>query len=200
MWERKSSIYSTVLPPKINLNTLLSQKFHLSTNSQIIAIVKNKRNRLQVIIELVKKNCIGSQNELAELLKQHGIEVTQATLSRDLKTLKVTKVANDAGEYMYIIPDSNELQDSMLMKGQKGLTGGAQIGFVSLDYSGNIAVIKTRNGYATGLAYDIDMSHAHMVLGTIAGADTVFVLLREGISRKESNEFFARFLPADIIG
>jgi len=44
------------------------------------------------------------------------------------------------------------------------------------------------------------MSHAHMVLGTIAGADTVFVLLREGISRKESNEFFARFLPADIIG
>ena len=121
--------------------------------------MKNKRNRLQVIIELVKKNCIGSQNELAELLKQHGIEVTQATLSRDLKTLKVTKVANDAGEYMYIIPDSNELQDSMLMKGQKGLTGGAQIGFVSLDYSGNIAVIKTRNGYATGLAYDIDMSH-----------------------------------------
>ena len=76
--------------------------------------MKNKRNRLQVIIELVKKNCIGSQNELAELLKQHGIEVTQATLSRDLKTLKVTKVANDAGEYMYIIPDSNELQDSML--------------------------------------------------------------------------------------
>lgn len=162
--------------------------------------MKNKRNRLQVIIELVKKNCIGSQNELAELLKQHGIEVTQATLSRDLKTLKVTKVANDADEYMYIIPNSNELQDSMLMKGQKGLTGGAQIGFVSLDYSGNIAVIKTRNGYATGLAYDIDMSHAHMVLGTIAGADTVFVLLREGISRKESNEFFARFLPADIIG
>ena len=145
--------------------------------------MKNKRNRLQVIIELVKKNCIGSQNELAELLKQHGIEVTQATLSRDLKTLKVTKVANDAGEYMYIIPDSNELQDSMLMKGQKGLTGGAQIGFVSLDYSGNIAVIKTRNGYATGLAYDIDMSHAHMVLGTIAGADTVFVLLTQGIER-----------------
>ena len=101
---------------------------------------------------------------------------------------------------MYISPYSNELQDSMLMKGQKGLTVGAQFGFVSLDYSGNMAVIKTRNGYATGLAYDIDMSHAHMVLGTIAGADTVFVLLREGISRKESNEFFARFLPADIIG
>ena len=108
-------------------------------------------------------------------------------------------MANDEGEYMYIIPDSNELQDSMLMKGQKGLTGSAQIGSVSLEYSGNIAVIKTRNGYATGLAYDIDMSHSHMVLGTIAGSDTVFVLLREGISRSESNEFFARFVPADII-
>ena len=160
--------------------------------------MKNKRNRLQVIIELVKKNCIGSQNELAELLKQHGIEVTQATLSRDLKTLKVTKVANDAGEYMYIIPDSNELQDSMLMKGQKGLTGGAQIGFVSLDYSGNIAVIKTRNGYATGLAYDIDMSKTPEILGTIAGADTVFAILREDVTHEQALQVFAKFLPITI--
>lgn len=161
--------------------------------------MKNKEKRLQAIVELVRRNCIGSQSELSEMLKEQGILVTQATLSRDLKTLKVTKVASDTGGYIYIIPDSNELQDSMLMKGQKRPADRSQIGVVSLEYSGSIAVIKTRNGYATGLAYDIDMSHSHTVLGTIAGADTVFVLLREGISRESANEFFARFVPADII-
>lgn len=159
--------------------------------------MKNKKNRLQIIVELIRRNCIGSQNELSEMLKEQGVIVTQATLSRDLKTLKITKVANDTGNYMYIIPDSNELQDSLLMKGQKRGGGNSQIGFVSLEYSGNIAVIKTRNGYATGLAYDIDMSHSDVVLGTIAGADTVFVLLREGVSREEANVFFARFVPID---
>ena len=108
-------------------------------------------------------------------------------------------MANDFGKYMYIIPDSNELQDTMLIKGQRHLSNNSQIGFVSFNYSGNIAIVKTRNGYATGLAYDIDMSHSHIVLGTIAGADTVFILLREDVSRDESNEFFARFIPAELI-
>ena len=164
-----------------------------------ITIVKNKRHRLQIIVDIIRKTCIGSQSELSDILNQRGVNVTQATLSRDLKSLKITKVANDYGKYMYIIPDSNELQDTMLMKGQRHLSSNSQIGFVSFDYSGNIAIVKTRNGYATGLAYDIDMSHSHIVLGTIAGADTVFVLLREGVSREEANEFFSRFIPAELI-
>ncbi len=150
-----------------------------------------------MIIELIRKNTIGSQNELAELLKARGINVTQATLSRDLKLLKITKVANDMGNYMYIIPDTNGLQDSLLMKGQKSMTANAQIGFISLEYSGNFAVIKTRNGYAAGLAYDIDMSHSSEVLGTIAGADTVFAILREGVSREQATAFFSRFMPVE---
>lgn len=161
--------------------------------------MKNKRHRLQIIVDIIRKTCIGSQSELSDILNQRGVNVTQATLSRDLKSLKITKVANDYGKYMYIIPDSNELQDTMLMKGQRHLSSNSQIGFVSFDYSGNIAIVKTRNGYATGLAYDIDMSHSHIVLGTIAGADTVFVLLREGVSREEANEFFSRFIPAELI-
>ena len=159
--------------------------------------MKNKRNRLQVIIELVKKNCIGSQNELAELLKQHGIEVTQATLSRDLKTLKVTKVANDAGEYMYIIPDSNNIQDKLLQSGQM-IQKNHSASFVSINFSHNIAVIKTRNGYASGLAYDIDMSKTPEILGTIAGADTVFAILREDVTHEQALQVFAKFLPITI--
>ncbi len=161
--------------------------------------MKNKKQRLQLILELIRKNCIGSQNDLAEMLSAHGMNVTQATLSRDLKALKITKIANDLGNYMYIIPDSNDLQDSLLMKGQKSLTANQQVGFVSLEFSGNFAVIKTRYGYAAGLAYDIDMSHSQEVLGTIAGTDTVFALLRENISREQALAFFSRFVPLDKI-
>ena len=159
--------------------------------------MKNKRARLQVIIDLIRNNCIGSQEELSKILAGKGHKVTQATLSRDLKLLKITKVATDMGGYMYIIPDSNGLQDSLLLKGQRSMTVNSQIGFVSLEFSGNFAVIKTRNGYAAGLAYDIDMSHSRDILGTIAGADTVFAILREGVTHEEAIKFFSRFVPIE---
>ena len=157
--------------------------------------MKNKKARLELIANLIRKENIGGQVELAGILKTYGYEVTQATLSRDLKALKITKVATDDGKYTYIIPNSNELQDSMLRKGAKSLTARAQIGFVSLQFSGNIAVLKTRNGYASGLAYDIDMSQSNVVLGTISGADTVFAILNENVSHDEARKFFGKFIP-----
>lgn len=162
--------------------------------------MKAKKNRLQLIVDLIKKTNVGNQNELAEMLRDYGVNVTQATLSRDLKALHITKVANASGGYMYIVPNGNELQDSLLMKGQSRITASQQVGFVSIEFSDHIAVIKTRNGYATGLAYDIDMSHSPYVLGTIAGADTVFAIMRENVSRKEALRFFARFVPIDEMG
>lgn len=157
--------------------------------------MKNKKERLQLIVNLVKRNIIGSQNELAQLLEENGCKVTQATLSRDLKSMKITKVATNDGGYMYIIPDNNKLQDSMLMSGQRSMTAHQQVGFISIKLSGNIAVIKTRNGYAAGLAYDIDMSHSEEVLGTIAGADTVFAIMNENLSHEDAIRFFSRFIP-----
>lgn len=159
--------------------------------------MKNKKERLQLIVNLVKKNSIGSQNELAQLLEQNGCKVTQATLSRDLKSMKITKVATNDGGYMYIIPDTNKLHDSMLMSGQRSMTAHQQVGFISIKFSGNIAVIKTRNGYAAGLAYDIDMSHSDEVLGTIAGADTVFAIMNENLSHEDAMKFFSRFIPLE---
>jgi transcriptional regulator of arginine metabolism len=148
-------------------------------------------------MNLIKTNNISSQNELAQMLRNYGINVTQATLSRDLKSLKVTKIASDNGEYIYIIPDSNELQDSLLIRGLNSVSPNQQVGFVSIKFSGNIAVIKTRNGYATGLAYDLDMSKSPLIVGTIAGADTVFIILNEGVSRDEAINFFSRFVPIE---
>lgn len=157
--------------------------------------MKNKKNRLQAIIDLIKSQCIGSQEELSQLLVQRGYEVTQATLSRDLKQLRTTKVATDMGNYMYIIPDSDSLRDSMLMRGQSMAHSGQLSGFVSINFSGHCAVIKTRNGYASGLAYDIDMSKTPEILGTIAGADTLFAMLREDVTHEEALKVFARFIP-----
>ena len=157
--------------------------------------MKNKKVRLQLIVELIKNNCIGSQEELARLLAARSYVVTQATLSRDLKQLRTTKVATDMGNYMYIIPDSNDLQDTMLSQGMSAAPAGQHAGFVSIQFSGHFAVIKTRNGYASGLAYDIDMSKTPEILGTIAGADTVFAVLREDVTHEDAMELFSRFLP-----
>lgn len=149
------------------------------------------------MVDIIKNQCIASQEELARRLAEHGYVVTQATLSRDLKMLKTTKVPTDRGTYMYILPDSNTLKDKLLASGQLDMNANYQSGFVSLAFSGNIAVIKTRNGYAAGLAYDIDMSNAPEILGTIPGSDTIFAVMREGLTHEQAREVFSRFLPLD---
>ena len=159
--------------------------------------MKNKKSRLQQIVELINNNCIGSQEELSKMLSTKGFMVTQATLSRDLKMLRITKVATDTGGYMYIIPDSNNIQDKLLQSGQM-IQKNHSASFVSINFSPNIAVIKTRNGYASGLAYDIDMSKTPEILGTIAGADTVFAILREDVTHEQALQVFAKFLPITI--
>lgn len=159
--------------------------------------MKNRRERINLMVELIKNKCIGSQEELAAMLAEHGYEVTQATLSRDLKMLKTTKVPTDRGTYMYIMPDSNTLKDKLLAKGVSDISPNFQSGFISLAISGNIAVIKTRNGYAAGLAYDIDMSRSKEILGTIPGSDTIFAVLDENASRESVMEAFRKLLPID---
>ncbi|MFI3239213.1 MAG: ArgR family transcriptional regulator [Bacteroidales bacterium] len=157
--------------------------------------MKNKKSRLQIIIDLIKNNCIGSQDELSKKLAERGCIVTQATLSRDLKTLKTTKVATDMGKYMYIIPDGNNIHDKLLSVGQGRIHSGHHAGFTSITFSGHMAVIKTRNGYASGLAYDIDISRPAEILGTIAGADTLFAVLREDVTHEQALKVFQKFIP-----
>lgn len=157
--------------------------------------MKNRRKRVEVIVELIKSQCISSQDELAKKLAERGYNVTQATLSRDLKMLHTTKVPTDRGTYVYILPDSNSLKDKLLAAGQLDMNANYQSGFISLVFSGDIAVIKTRNGYAPGLAYDIDISNCPEILGTIAGANTIFAVLKEGLTSEEKLEVMGRFVP-----
>ena len=107
--------------------------------------MKNRKQRVELMVDLIKNKCIGSQEELARLLEEAGYTVTQATLSRDLKMLKTTKIPTDRGGYMYILPDSNSLKDKLLARGQLPINSNYQSGFISLTFSKNVAVIKTRN-------------------------------------------------------
>lgn len=159
--------------------------------------MKNRKKRVEVIIDLIRNQAISSQEELSNLLAERGFKATQATLSRDLKMLKTTKVATDRGNYMYVLPDSNIIKNKLLSKRESMLNPSYQSGFMSMKISGNIVVIKTRNGYAQGLAYDLDMSRIPEILGTIAGSDTVFAVMREDVSKEDVIKALSFFLPLD---
>lgn len=142
--------------------------------------MKNKKARLQIVSDLLRSNVVGSQEELLELLKAQDCEVTQATLSRDLKQLKVAKTPLTNGGYKYILPIQSKIP---VEENPNSFTPYG--GVLSIDFSGNLAVIKTKPGYANAIAWDIDNAAKNEVLGTIAGDDTILVIPRDGVSHKD---------------
>lgn len=158
--------------------------------------MKNRKQRVELLVHLIKTQNISSQEQLSRLLAEKGFKVTQATLSRDLKLLKTSKVPTEMGEYAYRLPDANTMKDQMLMSGRPHPALKNQgIGFISLEFSGNMAVVKTRNGYASGVAYDIDMLGSQLLIGSVAGANTILIVIREGVSHEEVYDLLARILP-----
>ncbi len=142
--------------------------------------MKNKRNRLQVISEILRSNVVGSQEELLGLLKLRNCEVTQATLSRDLKFLKVSKTPLSNGAYKYTLPAHNKKAS----QSDSPSANFANSAVLSVEFSGQLAVVKTKPGYASAIAWDIDNISTEEILGTIAGDDTILLIPREGISRQ----------------
>ena len=149
--------------------------------------MKNKINRLEKIVEIINRTQVGSQEDLLKLLQDKGCALTQATLSRDLKQLKVVKMPVEHGGYRYILPEA-------AAKPAKKPT--VEGGFVSVDFSGNLVVIKTRPGYAAGIASDIDSLEWRDILGTIAGDDTILLIARENISRQDILKTLSTIIPS----
>jgi transcriptional regulator of arginine metabolism len=114
---------------------------------------------------------------LLGLLHRDGFSVTQATLSRDLKALRVGKVAEGSEGYYYTLPTEEERRET-----EKNYLQDIQRGFVNMDYSGNLVVLHTLSGHADSVAIALDSLGLDEVIGTIAGDDTVLVVLREGVS------------------
>lgn len=143
--------------------------------------MKNKKERLAVVSEILRLQVIGSQEELLEQLREKGFAITQATLSRDLKVLKVAKTPLSNGAYKYVLPPQiKPISDELT-----SLNFTSHGAVLSLDFSGNLAVLKTKPGYASAIAWDIDNRISHEVLGTIAGDDTVLIIPRDGVKREE---------------
>lgn len=155
--------------------------------------MKNKLNRLNAIRLIIANERIGSQDELLKRLYAQGFDLTQATLSRDLKQLKVAKTTAVDGSYVYILP-SNPLY-KRITRGKAVREQQVRNGFVSISFSANIAVIKTRPGYAGGVAYDIDEHELPSVLATVAGDDTILLVIKEGCSHEEVLAHLSPIIP-----
>ena len=155
--------------------------------------MKVKNNRLEALRLIISSHQLGSQDELLNALQKEGFKLTQATLSRDLKQLKVAKAASMSGNYVYVLPNEtmykristpNSIREMMKVPG-----------FVSINFSGNLGVIKTRPGYASSIAWNIDNSDIPEIIGTIAGDDTIFIVIKEGVKPQEVIEALSDVVP-----
>lgn len=155
--------------------------------------MKTKNNRLDAIKMIISSKEVGSQEELLQELLKEGFRLTQATLSRDLKQLKVAKAASMNGNYVYVLPNNTMYKR---MTGQHSAADMLLVdGIRGIEFSGNLAVIRTRPGYASSVAYDIDTHNFNEILGTVAGDDTILLVLREGCTRMEVMDALSFVIP-----
>lgn len=141
--------------------------------------MSNRNERLLAIRRLIGSRNISSQEALLRLLEEQGFEMTQATLSRDLKYLKVAKMPDDREGYVYILPDKEQVVE-------ESVPGGPGYGgLISVDFAQGMAIMKTLPGHAGSIAYTIDNLNAYEIAGTIAGDDTILLIPRDGVSRND---------------
>jgi len=140
---------------------------------------------MRVIMQILNAQVISSQEQLTRALSLQGIEVTQATLSRDLRDLRAEKKVMSNGVTKYVIPNNPSVERKVL-----GMDSDiARLSIRSIDFCGQFAVVKTKPGFANAVAYDIDDRGQSLILGTIAGDDTILVIPREGISKERLYSF-----------
>lgn len=139
-----------------------------------------KNNRQAMIVSIIKELIIGTQEELGEILKSRNIQVTQATLSRDIKELGLVKVPTLDGRYRYSLPQDRTPGD-LMRRAQRMLEDAV----IAIDSSENIIVIKTMSGTAQGVAAAFDEMEWPEVVGTVAGDNTIMVVVRSKAQVKE---------------
>ncbi len=127
--------------------------------------MKNKRQ--YKILDIIKLHDVETQEMLQSLLLEYGFKVTQATVSRDIKELRLIKKAGNNGVYRYEVPEENNTKQSFFVDA-----------VTSVDYAINTVVLKCHNGMAQAACAALDSMEYKNIVGTIAGDDTIFVLMR----------------------
>jgi transcriptional regulator of arginine metabolism len=142
--------------------------------------VKDRADRLKAVRQIIKEYRINSQEMLLDHLRDQGFTVTQATLSRDLKVLKVGKISEGSNGYYYTLPTEEELRES-----QHNYAQDLKRGYISMEFSGNLSIVRTLTGHADTVGIALDNIGIKEIIGTVAGDDTVLVVFREN-TRQEN--------------
>lgn len=139
-------------------------------------------NRTAIIQQIIRTNKVESQEELAAMLAKEGIQTTQATLSRDLRKLQITKQHDATGGYYYVLP--GHVQQSR-----------AAESILTVDFSGQMGIVKTLPGCANMIGALVDAHQHPALMGTIAGDDTLLLVLHENASFENLTAFLEGFIP-----
>ena len=148
----------------------------------------DKKKRLQTIRRIVSRNSLESQEELLSILKEEGFVSTQTTLSRDLKQLRISKVRVRNGHSIYALPREGHFEPVPTLEEINRTKW-------KLNFSGNLMVVHTPPGHASIVAYDVDNIKHPAFLGTVAGDDTVIVVLAEDADREVAGNIVRDLFP-----
>ena len=159
----------------------------METENHIHYTMNQKTQRLATIRKIIRSEMIGSQEELIARLDECGIKITQSTLSRDLKFMNVAKVPHKNKGYIYVLPNAAQHESNISSNISDNIT--------SLTFSGNLGVLKTKSGYASAISVPIDNIDCPAILGTIAGDNTVLIVLREDANRNQVVESLLHIFP-----
>lgn len=143
-----------------------------------------KNRRLEAILDIISENPVSTQEQLIKLLRDRGISATQATLSRDIQQLSLVKTRDENGVCRYAVAAASMAEKSIFAEA-----------VLSVDYAMNTVVVKCRAGMAQGTCAAIDSVNHPGIVGTIAGDDTIFVLVRtESDAKRLSGKFRSELL------
>lgn len=150
--------------------------------------MRDRNERLMAIRRLINGSNISSQEELLAKLERLGFSMTQATLSRDLKYLKVAKMPDSERGYIYMLTerqlnDPSENEDIPIT------------GFVAIDFAQGMAIMKTLPGHASSIAYALDNLNSYEIAGTIAGDDTILIIPRDGVTKGDLTNLLKTKMP-----
>ena len=150
--------------------------------------MRDRNERLMAIRRLINGSNISSQEELLALLERQGFSMTQATLSRDLKYLRVAKMPDSEKGYIYMLTERqlnnpSENEDIPIT------------GFVSIDFAQGMAIMRTLPGHASSIAYALDNLNSYEIAGTIAGDDTILIIPRDGVTKGDLTNLLKTKMP-----
>jgi transcriptional regulator of arginine metabolism len=153
------------------------------------SLMSNKIDRHKFIRQIIASGRIANQNELRDVLESQGFATTQATLSRDLMALRIIKVPDAEKGHIYALSE-NYKNTPPQIEGNSPLQTCR-----SLDFSGNLAVLKCLPSFAPAVALVLDAFGMEEIVGTVAGDDTVLIILKEGLSHERFRTALVERLP-----